>query len=440
MIQLIIAIALLPVVWMLLFGTPSWKSKLFALLVASMMGVLLAAVWFSPISMVLASVLSIISSYLLTKWSTKPFQAAILANMKAHYLAWLVATLILSTYEIMLNVNVFQLSQRPMILFNIGLSTLIIYAVTQMSLRKILHAEAWSFFIERVTAPQIVSALVVVIIKNSSLFFILTLSRHAQFVTLLFWLVTFSELIFVIITVFYIHTSYRFSIVNYRHEILYQTYDLQVEHLQQLEQKSQALRKITHDIQNHHLVLHELLQTGAIERAQTYLHEFEKFRQDERDAEHEFTAHGVMNALLNQKLKICQQHQIRPQFIVEIDTIPLSDFDVCVILGNLLDNAIEATQQVDIVQRQLKFQAKYVNDNLIFMIENPFVGELSLAGEVIQTTKVDAIWHGIGLKNVQQIIMENAGEFVYHASDGQFQVLVRIPLISEDEHKLSKQN
>lgn len=426
--KFIMAVVIVPVAWMLIFRTAHWRQKFFALMMAVMVLLLLTAVWFSSVSMVVASIIGVGMMCLVTRFTPKKMQMEILANLKTYYLAWLLATLVLSTYEIVFGVNAYQLRQEPMLLLNIACSFIIVYTMTEWTLQKKLPFEAWKFFIERLTGPGIVGALAILIIKNSSLFFVLTLSRHTSFVTLLFWLVTFTEVIFLIITVFYIYNSYRFSIVNYRHEILYQTYDLQVEHLQQLEKKSQALRKISHDIHNHHLVLQELLASSDVERAQLYLQEFERFSQENIRDEYEFTNHAILNALLNQKLKNSQDHQIDVVFEVRVDrTLPLSDFDLCVVLGNLLDNAIEATQQVEPTKRAIRFQASYVNDNLVFMLENTFLGELNVANEEIHTTKADTIWHGIGLKNVKQIIAKNAGEFVYQVNDDHFRVLVRIP-------------
>ncbi len=88
----------------------------------------------------------------------------------------------------------------------------------------------------------------------------------------------------------------------------------------------------------------------------------------------------------------------------------VSTLDLISILGNLLDNAIEATSQCE-NNRRIKVRIYMAQGGHICVtkITNPFCGILSKQGEDFLTTKADKTMHGIGLKSVKKIVKKYGG-------------------------------
>lgn len=86
-----------------------------------------------------------------------------------------------------------------------------------------------------------------------------------------------------------------------------------------------------------------------------------------------------------------------------------NDIDFCIILGIVLDNAIEACEKINEDDRYIKLNIYEREDFISCYIENPTNGEIMTFGE--HTTKTDKIHHGFGLENVKALIKENGGSF-----------------------------
>ncbi|HCY36690.1 MAG TPA: GHKL domain-containing protein, partial [Candidatus Margulisbacteria bacterium] len=96
---------------------------------------------------------------------------------------------------------------------------------------------------------------------------------------------------------------------------------------------------------------------------------------------------------------------------------------ISVILGNALDNAIEACKEKGNVQRYIKIHMQYYNESLFIRIRNPYVNEIrtNVKGEIC-STKSDKQAHGIGLKNIKKIVDECDGLLDIFHDNSLFQV------------------
>lgn len=119
-----------------------------------------------------------------------------------------------------------------------------------------------------------------------------------------------------------------------------------------------------------------------------------------------FTDNDVFNAIINTKLEICAQKKIFPSINVSNDAVALiKTNDMAVLFGNILDNAIEATEKADkkIIVLTVQIQGEYVSiytENTY----NPNYSNLNL-----KTTKKNKLKHGFGTKNIRKIVDENGG-------------------------------
>lgn len=208
---------------------------------------------------------------------------------------------------------------------------------------------------------------------------------------------------------------------------------VQDENIEALSQAYAGQRKMTHDYRAQLSTLSELLETGEVEDAKAYLAEM-KARQSERILLIN-THNAAIDAVLNQKGYQGRQLGIDLRFRVnDLSALRLPRVDVTVVLGNLIDNALEACQTLKEADRWVSIQILYSHDTLSISIINPSNPVQIQDGE-IPTTKAEPLLHGFGLRNVRDILDKYKAEYTISYEDGRFVFLADWP-----DTDLSKQD
>ena len=105
--------------------------------------------------------------------------------------------------------------------------------------------------------------------------------------------------------------------------------------------------------------------------------------------------------------------------------LPFYSADLSILLGNILDNAIEASLQIAKEERYIKFFMKYETNTLIITVINAFNGELvkNRNGKII-SSKIESGYHGIGLESVRKVATKYHGSVVIEAKQETFIIKV----------------
>ncbi|MGL5714610.1 MAG: sensor histidine kinase [Paraclostridium sp.] len=273
-----------------------------------------------------------------------------------------------------------------------------------------------------------ISMFVLLIGKNYSFFYILNFSRHSPLVSAMFLASSLLELYFGTFMIIAISKAYNLSIYKHKNEILNMQYDLQVNNLKQLEEHQSDVRRISHDIHNHKIIIYNLIKNEDYNEALEYL---EKFGSGFNDKTYEiFTNHKILNALFLKKKDMSTSYNIDFNLDISIpEKIDISDFDLCIIIGNLIDNALEACKKIDNSNiKYINIKAKIINNNFIFEMKNNFNGSINIDKEKILTSKKDKLNHGLGLSNVKSTVSKYNGSCDLSFKDNEFVSLVMIPL------------
>ncbi len=183
-------------------------------------------------------------------------------------------------------------------------------------------------------------------------------------------------------------------------------------------------RKSIHDYKNNIYALTNLAKNGELAEINRYLEKENKLM-DSRIFVIK-TGSTCVDAIINTKLSIAEQKGIAFSATAVIPPeCPISDFNFCSILGNLIDNAIEASE---------KEQEPYINviitpakQFMIIKVINKFTGRLTL-----KTHKNKPVFHGIGLKSVQGIVEDLNGSFSIEPKNGEVIANILIPLHLEN--------
>lgn len=105
--------------------------------------------------------------------------------------------------------------------------------------------------------------------------------------------------------------------------------------------------------------------------------------------------------------------------------LPFKGADICLILGNLLENAVEAAQKVD-GKKYIEIKMKYDKNNILLSVTNSYSGKLlKTKDHRLKSTKTDTENHGVGLASVYRAVAKYCGTVIIDDSvSGQFKIRV----------------
>lgn len=197
---------------------------------------------------------------------------------------------------------------------------------------------------------------------------------------------------------------------------------LQTEYYKQISDYKKQMRRVYHDLKNHVLVAGQLENDSLREKYLESLNEY--FTEFDRKA---CTGNEILDLLVDEKKKICNARKIRFEYNMDLsDGSFINLIDVCVIFGNILDNAIEASEQCE-GGRYIKMFADSYNDFLVIKSENS-TRLTSADKKFLPTQKKDYANHGLGMSCIQDSLDKYGGTFNHEVKDHVFKMNIIIPI------------
>lgn len=199
-------------------------------------------------------------------------------------------------------------------------------------------------------------------------------------------------------------------------------------------QSTKNLQKWKHDYSNHLAVIHELIKTKSY-------HQLSQYVSLQRESLPQTfpmisTGHHIIDAILTDKYTIAQSENISFMYSVVLpEHLPINDIEITGILGNLLDNSIEACINIDRKKDtppQINVFLKPQRSMFHIHVENSSPGNyLYKHNGQLNSTKTDDNDHGKGLANVREIAERHSGFCNITAGENSFITDVYIPLLTE---------
>ena len=137
----------------------------------------------------------------------------------------------------------------------------------------------------------------------------------------------------------------------------------------------------------------------------------------------------LLNTILNEKKKEADEKNLNMQITIEpgfmVDHI--ENMDLIVIMGNLIDNAIEAAEKCN--QGYVNVFLSTQNNNAFSTINivNNYVGSITTKGDIILSSKQDKAKHGYGIQNVNNVVRKYDGFIQNFYVDNVFSAIVMLP-------------
>ncbi|HJA94724.1 MAG TPA: GHKL domain-containing protein [Candidatus Eisenbergiella merdipullorum] len=233
-------------------------------------------------------------------------------------------------------------------------------------------------------------------------------------------------LLFINILIFYLyHSLLRFYSSRMNEQVFEQmleVYSYQLDIVRESEERMKALR---HDMKHHLMELSALARKGSNDEMTAYLNEMQEFMLNPKEyaSSGNREIDGVLNYLLRKANTVLNQVDVQMNIP---ENMYLNNFDICVILGNLVDNAVREAGKSEEKRLAVKIQVR--QEILFIFVENSYQGKLIEKGGALHTTQKDPAIHGIGLENVKKVVAANGGEIKIEYTENTFYVHVLLYL------------
>lgn len=196
-------------------------------------------------------------------------------------------------------------------------------------------------------------------------------------------------------------------------------------HYQEVENMYRQTRGWRHDYRNHIQTMKAYAAQGDLEAIKKYL--------DMLDVDLNTvdtvvkTGNSMADAILNSKISLAKARNIPVRVDAHIPVqLKMSELDLCCIIGNLFDNAIEASMKLPEGERLIRVYMDMKGTQLYISFTNFTAGgKLNKTGKVFRTSKGES--HGFGLVRIDAIVERLEGYLSRNSEEGAFTTEILIP-------------
>lgn len=219
----------------------------------------------------------------------------------------------------------------------------------------------------------------------------------------------------------------RQFVIKRENDLLTSQLSLQETSIKNLENAYNRTRTFRHDIKNHLLTMNILAENGDIEEIKKYLKEMSGIIDESSYVR--ITGISAVDAILNEKLYEAQSYNITTNYdVMNMEKNSIKPVDMCIILSNALDNAIEANQTIDDPDgRYIKLKMYGDGTYTVISVMNP-TDKIPVkgSGNSYITSKKDNENHGFGLKSIENTAKKYDGEMLTKCEDSVFTLVIKL--------------
>lgn len=203
--------------------------------------------------------------------------------------------------------------------------------------------------------------------------------------------------------------------------ILQQQSNAYLKQLEIINQSKENLKTFRHDLKNHVLSLKYYIDSQNREDAIKYLDNI--FEYINYSKEYAKSGNSEIDSLINYKMDLAEKYNIKVDVDLAIpEKLNINSFDLSIIIGNLLDNAIEAASKAE--EKFINISLELDRNVLYISISNSYDGKLKFNGRKLATTKNEN--HGLGLNSALKSIEKYMGTMNLHYDNRIFYVDILI--------------
>ncbi|MCI8482810.1 MAG: GHKL domain-containing protein [Lachnospiraceae bacterium] len=202
------------------------------------------------------------------------------------------------------------------------------------------------------------------------------------------------------------------------------------EQKQQLESRlenQQEIRRLKHDMKAHTITLSGLLGAGKIEEAQSYMQNMVQGYEEEM-SKYQFCVNPYLNTIFSHFSQKFEEIGVELELELQIGTEDLPYMELCQILSNGLENAWDASKEIDDHERKVSLQMRYNHSYLIIRVKNRCRSDLKVEKGSLPNSTKSGLEHGFGLRTIQDSARRLNGEVLCYTKNEHFllDVMVKV--------------
>lgn len=182
-------------------------------------------------------------------------------------------------------------------------------------------------------------------------------------------------------------------------------------------------RQARHDLRHHFTHVSTMAEDGDLEKIKRYL---AAVQNNIPSLDMSFSENQTVDSVIGHYCTLAHRNEV--PFLSKIDLpgdIPINDMDMCLVLSNLLENALEASLRTAERKRQIVIEAYMHSERLVLIqVQNTFDGEIKEKDGILRSSKRKG--NGIGIQSVRRIAEKNSGDAVFTYDDGLFTARVML--------------
>ena len=199
------------------------------------------------------------------------------------------------------------------------------------------------------------------------------------------------------------------------------------QHYKEIENIYSQMRAWRHDYHNHIQALYAYLMNGETEKAIAFLGEInESLMTVDMVVK---TGNTMADAILNSKISMMKTKEIAVNAVAKVPAVPpFSDIDLCIIIGNCLDNAMEACEKLPPEERFVRIYIGVQNGKVLYMSFTNSDGakKIPVGGRFLSDKGAS---HGLGLTRMDRLVEKYNGYLTRASEDGGFTTEILLPLL-----------
>lgn len=200
---------------------------------------------------------------------------------------------------------------------------------------------------------------------------------------------------------------------------------LQKEHYMELSEKIETASRQRHDMRHHLRVITSLIQNQENEKALEYLQNYQIAENGQSFCP--LCPNLVIDAMLQYYKKLAQKQGILLEVIAQIPPrLTISDTDLAILFGNLLENALESCARQQIADARIILHSRFRDGKLFLRIENPILEPTLKKNGLFLSSKNGRC--GVGTRSVKAVVKQYDGIIDFEESERHFCVSVVLPV------------
>jgi sensor histidine kinase regulating citrate/malate metabolism len=230
--------------------------------------------------------------------------------------------------------------------------------------------------------------------------------------------------------------TYSFSVklldAESKYKLIEKQLNCQLEHYKKLEEKRAQFFEAVHDFKNHLYCMHYLHKHNNRDELTDYI---EKLLEVSSTGNILDTGNPVIDALISEKISLAKRKDIEIEWELSLPAdIKIDYIDFCAILGNSLDNAIEACERITGKKKKkaITLSMDYKNPYVVIAIANTYDRKESKKRKKLASSGFKTQLHGFGLKSIKRAVKKYSGNVMVRKEKGLYHLTIVMAVSQRD--------